>query len=97
MEKATSLEFLQAVYTNEGLPLFTRMRAAVACLPFEYPKLQAHAFIPPGGDFAQQLDRRLARRRELKLIEAKPINGEGPKTDLTMPPPIPDRRFRRRV
>jgi hypothetical protein len=56
MEKATSLEFLQAVYTNEGLPLFTRMRAAVACLPFEYPKLAFTAFIPEGGDFAQQLE-----------------------------------------
>jgi hypothetical protein len=74
MEKATSLEFLQAVYTNEGLPLFTRMWAAVACLPFEYPKLAFTAFIPEGGDFAQQLDRRLARIRETKLIEATPVS-----------------------
>jgi hypothetical protein len=77
-------------------------RPRVAALPFEFPRLAVTAFVPPGGGYAEQLDARLRRFAERKLIEAKPIK-EAEKvdarrvTDLTLPPPIPDRRFRRRV
>ena len=107
MKGITSLDFLRAVYANVDLPLSVRMRAASMAIPFEFPRLAVTAFIPEGGDFAQQLDRRLKRRRELKLIEAtaieaKPINGdEGLKQhspdELKAPEPVPDRRFRKRV
>ena len=93
----TSLDLLQAVYRNNYLPLPTRMRAAMACLPFEAPKLLATAIIDE-RDFASILDRRLARISEQKLIEARPTSDKiikGNPVDARLPPSIPDRRFRR--
>src|SRR5262249_54423963 len=83
-----SLDLLRAVYRNSSLPLATRMRAAIAALPFESPKLAVTAVVSE-QDFATVLDRRLKRIEEMKAsaIEATPvINGK--KVDA-------DRRFRR--
>jgi len=41
--KHTSLDFLQAVYLNETLPLPVRSRAAIEAAPYEHPKLTAVA------------------------------------------------------
>jgi hypothetical protein len=70
--RARALEFLQAVYQNELVPLGVRMRAAIECLPFEQPKLSATAVITGGEDFEARLKRAIARSRELKLIEHIP-------------------------
>jgi hypothetical protein len=67
--KATSLEFLQAVYCNEELPLTTRMRAAIAALNYEVSRLQVTAQISE-NDIATVLDRRIARLKEMRLREA---------------------------
>jgi hypothetical protein len=72
------------------------MRAAMACLPFEVPKLAVTAQVSE-NDFAAILDRRIRHLEEMKngkLIEAKPtIDGE--KVDARLQPRVPDRRFRR--
>ena len=60
---------LKAVYKCPDVPLAVRMRAAMACLPFETPKLAVRAQITE-QDFATLLDRRLKRLEEMKLIEA---------------------------
>jgi hypothetical protein len=89
---------LRAVYQNPEVPLSVRMRAAIAALPFEAPKL-AVTYQASEQDFASLLDRRLQRIAEMKLIEAKPRptqpTNNGDKADARLPPPIPDRRFRR--
>jgi hypothetical protein len=88
---ALGLEGLQAVYRNPRLPLQMRIRAMIAALPFETPKLAVTATVSE-HDFATLLDRRLKRIEEMKAkeIEATPvINGE--KVDAR----LADRRFRR--
>jgi hypothetical protein len=85
-EDAISLDLLREVYRNPSIPLTVRMRAAIAALPFETPKLAVTAQVSE-GDFATLLDRRIERR---KLIEAKPTNGAA----VEVKPPLP-RHFRR--
>ena len=95
MSTNRALEFLQAVYMNDELPLLTRVRVAVACLPYEVPKLAVTAVVSE-QDFATVLDRRLKRIEETKAnaIEATPVI-DGEKVDARLPPRLPDRRFRR--
>ena len=90
-----SLDLLRAVYRNNQLPLTTRMRAAIAALPFEVPKLAVTAVVSE-QDFATVLDRRLKRIEQMKAnaIEATPVI-DGEKVDVRLPPMVPDRRFRR--
>jgi hypothetical protein len=90
-----SLDLLRAVYRNSSLALTTRMRAAIAALPFESPKLAVTAVVSE-QDFATILDRRLKRIEEMKAnaIEATPVI-DGEKVDVRLPPVVPDRRFRR--
>src|SRR5262249_55664989 len=67
---ATSLTLLQKVYRSPAVALMTRMRAAIAAIQFEHPKLAVTANVE-SGDFAFQLDQAVERSR--KVIEAKPI------------------------
>jgi hypothetical protein len=100
MNTNRALEFLQAVYMDEELPLLMRVRVAIACLPFETPKLAMVAQVSD-QDFATLLDQRIARYEKMKLIDgakiidAQPTNG---KPQIETKPPLArtnDRRFRR--
>ena len=86
-----SLDLLRAVYRNQSLALTTRMRAAIAALPHEVPKLAVTAVVAD-NDVATLLDRRLKRIEEMKAnaIEATAVI-DGEKVDAR----LPDRRFRR--
>jgi len=89
---------LKAVYQCQDVPLAVRMRAAMACLPFETPKLAVTAQITE-QDFATLLDRRLKRIEEMKLLEANgaQVIDAKPQPVETKPPVArtSDRRFRR--
>ena len=96
LEPVNALQLLQNVYRNPTVGMTTRMRAAMACLPFEAPKLAVTALIDNERDFAAVLDRRLKRIEEMKTnaIEATPLI-DGERVDVRLPPRLPDRRFRR--
>jgi hypothetical protein len=98
------LEFLQAVYSNEGLPLSARLKAAIEAAQYVHPKLAVTATIE-SGDFAVRLDQAIERSRRVSMIEAKPMTdvstenvsseASGTKTLANGKPMIPDRRYRR--
>jgi hypothetical protein len=70
MDEPTPLDFLRAVYLNEGLPLSVRMRAAIECAPYMHPKLGAVAVGYLNADgFAARLDRALQRSALVQVIE----------------------------
>jgi hypothetical protein len=78
-----ALEFLQAVYMDKNLPLLTRVRVAISCLPFECPRLAVVAQVSE-NDFATLLDKRIERLRQMeqqKLIEATPVKENGGNAD----------------
>jgi hypothetical protein len=90
----TSLDLLRAVYRNAAIPLSTRMRAAIAALPFESPKLAVTAQVSE-QDFATLLDQRLERLKQMENGRTKSIETTPPVEVKPPPPRIPDRRFRR--
>jgi len=103
-EGATSLTLLQKVYRSPAVALMTRIRAAIAALQFEHPKLAVSATVD-SGDFAFQLDQ--AVKRSSQVIDAKPMieanDTANVPSETKRPhveamkhvPMIPDRRYRR--
>jgi len=70
--KVSALETLKAIYQNAEMPLHTRMRAAVAALPFESPKLAVTAVVTT-QDFAERLEKAKARSDAVRLLPARPV------------------------
>jgi hypothetical protein len=64
-----SLDLLRAVYRSSSISLSVRLRAAIAALPHESPRLQVTAQINDQS-FAEILDRRLKKMEAMKLVEA---------------------------
>jgi hypothetical protein len=60
---AAPLDFLCAVYRDLTQPIGVRLRAAIEAAPYVHPKLSATAFLVPGGDFAERLERAIGRSR----------------------------------
>ena len=66
--EATSLQLLQAVYSNPAVPLSVRMRAAIAALPFAAPKPSVVASVNDDGRFAERLEAAIARSGKAPLM-----------------------------
>jgi hypothetical protein len=69
--QASSLDFLRALYRNPRLPLSVRMKAAIAALPFETPKLAVTANLNVAG-FADRMERMMTARGLALVIDARP-------------------------
>jgi hypothetical protein len=73
-EEVTPLEFLEAVYLNEKLPLTVRMRAAIEAAPYKHHKLTAAQVMHyDGKDFASQLERAIQRSSQVYLPAPAPV------------------------
>jgi hypothetical protein len=76
IEAGTALEFLQAVYRDKTAPFATRMRAAMACLQFERPKMQAVLYKDANGEYDNGYDNGLAERLEKAMEAARQVDRE---------------------
>jgi hypothetical protein len=97
----TSLDLLRAVYRNPSIPLPTRMRAAIAALPHEAPRLAVTAVVNE-QDFATLLEARINNYERIAnggTNEPVPqIETPRPKPEIEVRPVRPhvvDRRYRR--
>jgi hypothetical protein len=82
----TPLEFLEAVYCNEDLPLSVRMRAAIEAAPYKHPKLSATAIATMDGkSFAEALERCIERSKSSPLLNGavEPLPAEELKKPLS--------------
>jgi hypothetical protein len=71
----TSLEFLQAIYRSPEQPMIRRMKAAIAALPFEHPRLSATLAVQADDSWAAKLKNAIARSSQAeayRAIEAAP-------------------------
>jgi hypothetical protein len=92
-----ALRYLQMVYRGLIEAEGPRMRAAMACLPFETPKLSVVASVSDPDHFAARLERAIQRSGVRPLmIEARAIEHQSPQVgDVTGPMPGTDRKMRR--
>ena len=76
----TSLSLLQKIYRSPRQPIVRRMRAAMAALQHEHPRLTAMAIDSmDGASFAAMLDRAIARSQAPpKMIEHRPNETKAP-------------------
>jgi hypothetical protein len=79
----SSLDLLQAIYRCPDQPLSVRMKAAIAALPYEHPKLAVTAVLDGTEDLGARLSRAIERSHKviaLRAIEHEPMapsNGNG--------------------
>ena len=91
---ATSLDLLRSVYRNPSIPLPVRMRAAIAALPHEVPRLAVTAMVSEQS-FAESLERRLKHLSEIengngaKIVDSPPVEMKPPMSRIA------DQRYRR--
>jgi citrate lyase gamma subunit len=94
-----ALKYLQMVYQGQIQAEGPRMRAAIAALPFEVPRLSLNANVE-SKDFAERLEKAIARSGVRLTIEAPQVHArkviEAPQpTDVSGPMPGTDRKMRR--
>jgi hypothetical protein len=77
---ATSLAFLQAIYRSTEQPMMRRLKAAIAALPYEHPKL-AVTMAGTNNSWAAQLQGCIARSAKVLELHAAEPAPRGPYDD----------------
>jgi hypothetical protein len=99
-QELDALTYLRMVYQGQIQAEGPRMRAAIACLPFETPRLSIMANVD-SKDMAVRLERAIARSGIRPMIEHSPARAieapPQPQVDHSLPPNVADRRFKRRL
>ena len=80
-ESATALDIVRAAYRGDTSITSKQLRAAIAALPFEHPKLAVVAAVSSGRDFSALMEAARRRSDAAKLIELRPRPGDGQATD----------------
>ena len=70
-QELDALGYLQAVYRGKIIAESQRMKAAIAALPFETPKLAVTANLGFAG-FADRMERMMSARGIAPVIDARP-------------------------
>jgi hypothetical protein len=92
----SALDYLQSVYRDPTREPYVRMRAAIAAIPFESPKLHATATVQLGLDFASKLERAIQRSANVRLVASAPVRSDPPPVEIKPHlPTVPDKRYRR--
>ena len=96
-QELDALTYLQMVYRGQIQAEGPRMRAAMACLQFERPKLAVVASINDPNQFAERLEAAIRRSGiNPRVIEHRQIEHQSPQVgDVTGPMPGTDRKMRR--
>jgi len=68
--------YVQRVYKGRCAADPWRMRAAMAALPFESPKLIATTYLSNADEFGARLDKAILRSRPPKIIEHRPEDND---------------------
>jgi hypothetical protein len=92
-----SIDLLRAVYRSPSIPLPVRLRAAIAALPHEVPRLAVTALVNEQS-FAELLDKRIKRMEAMNGKPQPQIIEQTIDQPIEAPKPLPrvaDRRFRR--
>jgi len=73
--EASPADFLRAVYTDPGVPLLLRIRAAVECAPYFHPKLSA--IFDVGWALGRRMEEAIARSEgRLDVTPPQPSEGD---------------------
>jgi hypothetical protein len=70
-ENETSLVLMQEIYRSSKYPPHMRLRAALAAMPFEHPKLTVNANV--NSNFADRMEEIARLTGKSNVIDARPI------------------------